>query len=127
VPNPIRAIGIGVILPGKEVIPMPIKWSAMQVMEAADMIEKHINAAVEPLECAREVAEAALEISNLPGYVEQRIAGLLGEIGRAIGGIPAEPVGRLKARLESIRDSVPKDDLEAEKKTRSYGDKVSLV
>jgi len=106
---------------------MPIKWSAMQVMEAADMIEKHINAAVEPLECAREVAKAALEIPNLPGYVEHRIAGLLGEIGRAIGGTPAEPVGRLKARLESIRDSVPKNDLEAEKKTRSYGDKVSLV
>jgi hypothetical protein len=125
--NPIRAIGIGAILPGKEVISMPIKWSAMQVMEATDMIEKHINAAVEPLECAREVAEAALEISNLPGYVQQRIAGLLGEIGRAIGGTTAEPVGRLKARLESIRDSVPKDDLEAEKKTRSYGDKVSLV
>lgn len=106
---------------------MPIKWSAMQVMEAADMIEKHINAAVEPLECAREVAKAALEIPNLPGYVEQRIAGLLGEIGRAIGGTPAEPVGRLKARLESIRDSVPKADLEAEKKASSYGDKVSLV
>lgn len=106
---------------------MPIKWSAMQVMEAADMIEKHINAAVEPLECAREVAKAALEIPNLPGYVEQRIAGLLGEIGRTIGGTPVEPVGRLKARLESIRDSVPKDDLEAEKKTRAYGDKVRLV
>ena len=106
---------------------MPIKWSAMQVMEAANMIEKHINAAVEPLECAREVAEAALEIPNLPGYVEQRIAGLLGEIGRAIGSTPVEPVGRLKARLESIRDTVPKADLEAEKKTSSYGDKVRLV
>jgi len=106
---------------------MPIKWSAMQVMEAADMIEKHINTAVEPLECAREVAKAALEIPNLPGYVEQRIAGLLGEIGRAIGGTPAEPVGRLKARLQSIRDTVPKADLEAEKKDASYGERPSLL
>jgi hypothetical protein len=127
VPNSIRAIGIGVILPRKEVISMPIKWSAMQVMEAADTIEKHIDAAVEPLECAREVARAALGIPNLPGYVGQRFAGLLGEIGRAIGGTPAEPVGRLRARLQSIQDSVPKDDLEAEKKTSSYGDKVSLI
>jgi hypothetical protein len=127
VPNPIRAIGIGVILPRKEVISMPIKWSAMQVMEAADTIEKHIKAAVEPLECAREVARTALGIPNLPGYVGQRFAGLLGEIGRAIGGTPNEPVGRLRARLQSIRDSVPKDDLEAEKKTSSYGDKVSLI
>ena len=106
---------------------MPIKWSAMRVMEAADMLEKHINAAVEPLECAREVAKAALGIPNLPGYVEQRIAGLLGEIERALGGTPAEPVGRLRARLQSIQDSVPKDDLEAERKTSSYGDRVSLV
>jgi hypothetical protein len=126
-PNPIRAVGIEIILPRKEVISMPIKWSAMQVMEAADTIEKHIDAAVEPLECAREVARAALRIPNLPGYVGQRFAGLLGEIGRAIGGPPAEPVGRLRARLQSIQDFVPKDDLEAEKKTSSYGDKVSLI
>jgi len=114
-------------LPGKEVISMPIKWSAMQVMEAADTIEKHIDAAAEPLECAREVARAALEIPNLPEYVGQRFAGLLGEIGRAIGGTPAEPIGRLRARLQSIQDSVPKDALEAEKKASSYGTKVSLV
>jgi hypothetical protein len=106
---------------------MPIKWSALRVMEAADMIEKHIDAAAEPLECAREVAEAALEIPGLPGYVKDNIAMLLGEIGRAIGGTPAEPVGRLGARLQSIRDSMPKNDLEAEKKTTSYGEKVSLI
>jgi hypothetical protein len=97
------------------------------VMEAADTIEKHIDTAVEPLECAREVARAALGIPNLPGYVGQRFSGLLGEIGRTIGGTPAEPVGQLRARLQSIRDSVPKDDLEAEKKASSYGNKVGLI
>ena len=106
---------------------MPIKWSAIQVMEAADTIEKHIDAAVEPLECAREVAKAALEIPQLPQYVNQHFRGLMGEIDRAIGGSHSEPVGRLKARLQSIRDSVPKDTLEKEKKTSSYGDKVSLI
>jgi hypothetical protein len=106
---------------------VPIKWSAMQVMEAADTIEKHIDAAAEPLGCAREVGRAALEIPNLPGYVGQRFAGLLGEIERAIGGTPAEPVGRLRARLQSIRDSVPEDALEAQKKASSYGTKVSLL
>ena len=106
---------------------MPRKWSALRVIEATDMIEKHINAAVEPLECAREVAKAALEIPQLPQYVEQRINGLLGEIDRAIGGSHSEPVGRLKARLQSIRDSVPEDTLEAEKKSAEYGKQPSLV
>jgi len=106
---------------------MPIKWSAMRVMEAADMAEKHINAAVEPLECAREVAKAALEIPNLPQYVDQHFRGLWGEIDRAIGGSHIEPVGRFKARLQSIRDSVPKEALEVEEKASAYGKQQSLV
>jgi len=108
---------------------MPIKWSALQVMEAAAMIEKHINAAVEPLECAREVAKAALEIPQLPQYVDvdQHFRGLMGEIDRAIGGSHSEPVGRFKARLQSIRDSVPKDAPEAEEKKSKYGKQQSLV
>ena len=106
---------------------MPIKWNAMRVMEAVDILEKHINAAVEPLECARKVAKAALEIPQLPQYVDQHFLGLIGEIGRAIGGSHFEPVGRLKARLESIRDSVPKDALEAEAKKAKYGSQQNLV
>ena len=105
---------------------MPIRWSTQRVMEAADMIEGHINKAVEPLECAREVAKAALEIPHLPQYVDQHFRGLWGEIDRAIGS-RTEPVGRLKARLQSIRDSVPKDALEAEKKASDYGEQQSLV
>jgi len=106
---------------------MPIRWSTMRVMEAADMMEEHINKIIEPLECAREVARAAKEIPDLPQYVEQHINGLLGEIERAIGGTSAEPVGRLRARLQSIRDSVPEDALEAEKKNSAYGEQPSLV
>ncbi len=106
---------------------MPIKWSPARVMEAADMIEEHINKAVEPLECVREVAKAALEIPQLPQYVDQHFRGLMGEIDRAIGGSHSEPVGRLKARLQSIRDSVPKDALEAEEKKSEYGKQQSLV
>lgn len=98
---------------------MPIKWSALRVIEAADMIEGHINKAVEPLECAREVAKAALEISNLPLYVDQHFRGLLDDIERA--------TGRLKGRLQSIRDDVPKEALEGEKKSAEYGERQSLV
>ncbi len=106
---------------------MPMKWSALQVMEATDMLERHINAAVEPLECAREVANAVLEIPDLPQYVEQHFRGIRGEIDRAIGGSHLEPVGRLKARLQAIRDSVPEGALEAEKKKAEHGRQRSLV
>jgi hypothetical protein len=106
---------------------MPIKWSAMQVMEAADSIEKHIDAAVEPLECAREVAKAVLGIPNLPGYVVQRFLSLLSEIDRTIGTDPSGRGSMLRSRLQAIRDDVPEDALKEEKKASSYGDKVSLV
>jgi len=85
------------------------------------MIESYINQAAEPLECAREVAKAALEIPNLPQYVSDDFWGLIGEIDRAIGGGRFEPVGRLKARLQAIRDSVPKDALEVEQKRQEVG------
>jgi len=106
---------------------MPIQWSAMRVTEAADMIEKHISAAVEPLECAREAAEAALEITNLPQYMAQRFLSLLAEIDRAIGEYPSLRGSMLMSRLKAIRDDVPEDALEAEKKASSYGDRPSLV
>ncbi len=106
---------------------MHIRWSALQVSEAADMLEQYVNQAAEPLECAREVARAALQISNLPEYVAQDFRGLLGEIERAIGGGRFEPVGRLRARLKSIRDDLPKDALESEQKRRELGEQKSLV
>lgn len=106
---------------------MPIKWSAMRVLEASDMLEKHIDAAVEPLECAREVAKAAREIPNLPQYIDSRIQSLSSEIDRAIGSGPTGRGSMLKSRLQAIRDDVPKEALEAEKKASSYGEIKSLV
>jgi len=106
---------------------MSIRWSPIRVIEAADMIEKHIDAAVEPLECAREVAKAALEIPELPQYMGQRFLSLLSEIDRTIGVVPAGRGSMLRSRLKAIRDDVPGDALEEEKKASSYGDKVSLV
>ena len=45
---------------------MPIRWSALKVSEAADMIEEYINKAAEPLEQVRIVAREAGKIANLP-------------------------------------------------------------
>lgn len=105
---------------------MPIKWSALKVSEAADMIEEYVNQATEPLEQARIVAKEALNIPNLPQYVDQHFRGLWGEIDRAIGGSQYEPTGRLKARLQSIRDSIPKQAIESEQVKASVGSTRSL-
>ncbi|MGQ9545950.1 MAG: hypothetical protein ACUVTR_02125 [Dehalococcoidia bacterium] len=105
---------------------MPIKWSALKVSEAADMIEGYVNQAAEPLECAREIAKAALEIPNLPNYVSDDFWYLIAEINRAIGG-GYEGQGRLKLRLKSIRDELPKDALESEQKRKEIGEQKSLV
>lgn len=110
---------------GGEIV--PIKWSATQVTEAAGMIEEYVDQAVEPLEQARIVAREALNIPDLPQYVDQHFRGLIGEIDRAIGGSQWEPVGRLKARLQSIRDSVPQEALEREKVKASHGSQQSLI
>jgi len=95
---------------------MRIRWSAVQVIEATDTVEGYINQITTPLEHARKAASEAKEIPGLPEYVKWRIDLLLSEISRAIGSSDHQPVGVLKARLSSIRDVVPQDALQEEKK-----------
>ena len=106
---------------------MPIKWSALQVAEAMDMIEEYVSQAVEPLEQVRIVAREARNIPNLPQYVDQHLLRIIGEIDRAIGGSQWEPVGRLKAGIQSARESLPDGAVEEEKKRLESGSQLSLV
>jgi len=96
---------------------MPIRWNALKVREATDMIEDLVNKAAEPLEQIRVVAKEARKIANLPQYVDQDFVRLLGEIDRAIGGSQYEPVGRLRACVEAIRKSIPERALKVASKT----------
>jgi len=106
---------------------MPIKWSALKVSEAADMIERYVNQAAEPLEQALIVAEEARSIPDIPQYVSQHFGALMVEITRAIGGSQYEPEGRLRSRINKIRESLPKDAVEAEQKLVSLGNQQSLI
>ena len=45
---------------------MPIKWSALLVSDAMDMVEEFVNQASDPLEQANIVANEARKIPNLP-------------------------------------------------------------
>ena len=106
---------------------MPVKWSALKVSEAMDMAEEFIGQAIEPLEQARIVVREARNISNLPQYVDQHLMRIIGEIDRAIGGSQWEPVGRLNAGIQSVRDSLPEGAVEEEKKRQESGSQLSLV
>jgi len=106
---------------------MPIKWSALRVAEAMDMAEEFINQAAEPLEQAKLVAVEARKIANLPQYVDQDIARLIWEIERSIGGSQWEPIGRLRATIESVRKSIPDGAVEAERDSARQGNQLALV
>ena len=106
---------------------MPIKWSALQVNDAMDMLEEYVNQAAEPLEQARIVAREARSIPNLPHYVDQHLLRIIGEIDRVIGGSQWESVGRLKAGIQSVRESLPDGAVEEEKKKLQNGSQLSLV
>jgi len=106
---------------------MPVKWSALRVSEAMDMVEEYVNQAVEPLEQVRIVAREARNIPNLPQYVDQYLLRIIGEVDRAIGGSQWEPVGRLKAGIQSVRESLPDRAVDEERKRIESGSQLSLV
>ncbi|MFC2006559.1 hypothetical protein ACFLUQ_00085 [Chloroflexota bacterium] len=106
---------------------MPIKWNPLMVSEAMDMVEEYVNQTVEPLEQARIVASEARNIPNIPQYVDQYLVRIIGEIDRAIGGSQWEPVGRLKAGIQSVRESLPDGAVEEERKRIENGSQLSLV
>ena len=106
---------------------MPVKWSALMVNEAMDMVEEFVDQAVEPLEQVRIVASEARNIPNLPQYVDQYLVRIIGEIDRVIGGSQWEPVGRLKAGIQSVRESLPDGAIDEERKRIENGSQLSLV
>ena len=97
---------------------MPIRWSALRVSEAMDMVEEFVNQAVEPLEQARIVANEARNIANLPQYLDQRLARLA---------IDIERIDYIKSSIEAVRRDLPNEAIEAEKKSGSHGRQPVLV
>jgi hypothetical protein len=121
----LKSEGLPMPLKGGDFV--PIKWSALRVSEAMDMVEEYVNQAVEPLEQVRIVAREARNIPDLPQYVDQHLLRIIGEVDRAIGGSQWEPVGRLKAGIQSVRESLPDEAMKDEKKRAESGSQLSLV
>ncbi len=97
---------------------MPIKWSALRVSEAMDMVEEFINQAAEPLEQAKIVASEARNIANLPQYLDQRLVRLI---------IDIERIDNIRNSINAVRNDLPDGAVETEKKSESYGRQPALV
>ncbi|MFC1930688.1 hypothetical protein ACFLXJ_00540 [Chloroflexota bacterium] len=97
---------------------MPIKWSALRVSEAMDMVEELISQADEPLEQAKVVANEARNIVNLPQYLDQRLVQLI---------INIERIDYIKSSIEAVRRDLPDEAIESEKKSASHGRQPVLV
>jgi len=97
---------------------MPIKWSALRVNEAMDMVEEFVNQAVEPLEQAKIVVNEARNIANLPQYLDQRLVRLI---------IDIERIDYIRNSINAARNDLPEGAADAEKKMESYGRQPALV
>jgi len=97
---------------------VPIKWSALMVSEAMDMVEEFVNRAAEPLEQARIVANEARNIPNLPQYLDQRLMRLVCDI---------ERIDYIKSSISAVRKELPDGAVEAERISASHGRQPVLV
>jgi len=97
---------------------VPIKWSALRVSEAMDMVEEFISQADEPLDQAKIVAREARNIVNLPQYLDQRLVRLI---------IDIERIDYIKNSIIAVRNELPDGVVEAEKKSESHGRQPALV
>ena len=97
---------------------MPIKWSALRVSEAMDMVEEFVNQAAEPLEQAKMVANEARNIANLPQYLDQRLVRL---------SIDIERIDYIKSSIKAVRRDLPDKAIESERKSADHGRQPVLV
>ena len=106
---------------------MPIRWNTLKVTESADMVEDFLNQAVEPLECARNVAREALKIDSLPQYISDGFNRVISDIDRAIGGSQWEPVGRIRAGIAHVRDNIPSAAFKSDQAKQKQGEQQTLM
>ena len=97
---------------------MAIKWSAVKVSEAMDEVERQVTLADDFITQAKVKTEEARKIANLPQYMDNRLISLIGQL---------ERMERVKLAIESIRNDIPQEALEEERRLASYGSQQSLM
>ena len=86
---------------------MPIRWSALQLAEAVDEIERVIAQAEPFLAEAEKKTRRALGIPSLPEYMAERLRRLEFLVGRNL-----QDATGMTAK---VREHIPKDAIEAER------------
>ena len=97
---------------------MPIKWSALRVSEAMDMVEEFVNQAAAPLEQSKLVVNEARNIANIPQYLGQRLMRLI---------IDIERIDYIRTAITAVRRDLPDGAIETERKSESHGRQPALV
>ena len=97
---------------------MAIKWSAVKVSEAMDEVECQVTLADDFIAQAKVKAEEARKIANLPQYMDTRLISLISQL---------ERMERVKLAIESVRNNIPQEALEEERRLASYGSQQSLI
>jgi len=98
---------------------MPIRWSTLRVSQNVDEIEELMNSLRPTLWRMREKAQELRRIPNLPGYIDQPTASMTFKVDNFNT--------YMKGYIERIRDRIPKDVLEEERKALEYGSQQSLI
>ncbi len=98
---------------------MPIKWSTVRVSETVDEIEELMNSIRPTLWRMREKAGELRRKPNLPGYIDQPTVTMTSKVDNFNTYI--------KGYIERIRNLIPKETLEEERKALEYGRQQSLI
>jgi hypothetical protein len=98
---------------------MPIRWSTIKVTEGIDEIEELMNSIRPTLWQIREKAEELRRIPNLPGYIDQPTVSMTFKVDSFNT--------YMKGYVERIRNLIPKDALEEERRTIEYGSQQPII
>lgn len=98
---------------------MPIRWSTVKVSEEVDEVEELMNSIRPTLWRMREKAEELRRIPNLPGYIDQPTVTMTSKVDNFNS--------YMKGYIERIRNLIPKEAQEEERKALEYGKQQSLI
>jgi hypothetical protein len=98
---------------------VPIRWSTVKVSEKVDDVEELMNSIRPTLWRMREKAEELRGIPNLPAYIDQPTVTMTSKVDNFNS--------YMKGYIERIRNLIPKEALEEERKALEYGKQQSLI
>lgn len=97
---------------------MPIKWSALKVIESMDEVEHQIVLAEQFLDQAKLLAGQSIGIASLPDYMKQRIRRVACTIDRT---------SEIREAIASVRNTIPDGAVEDEQEAGRHGSQQQLV